>query len=122
MAKSSSNLATMSVDDLLQLREEIGATLNRKARELQGQLQRLGALGRGPNGASRSHPRKGVKVAPKYRGPDGETWAGRGATPRWLAALMKQGRKKDEFLIQQTSGVSARRGRAGIKRAVRKRK
>jgi DNA-binding protein H-NS len=27
---------------------------------------------------------RGKKVAPKYRGPPGETWAGRGAKPRWL--------------------------------------
>ena len=37
--------------------------------------------------------RKGGKaftvVPAKYRGPDGETWSGRGLTPRWLAALMQ---------------------------------
>lgn len=42
---------------------------------------------------------KGVKVPPKYRGPGGETWAGRGATPRWLAALIKEGHSIEEFLI-----------------------
>ena len=48
--------------------------------------------------------RKGEKaskvVAAKYRGPDGETWSGRGLTPRWLAALMTQGRAKEEFAIK----------------------
>ena len=40
------------------------------------------------------------KVVPaKYNGPDGETWSGRGLTPRWLAALMTQGRSKEEFAI-----------------------
>ncbi|MFN4351171.1 MAG: H-NS family nucleoid-associated regulatory protein [Hylemonella sp.] len=42
----------------------------------------------------------GAKVAAKYRGPSGETWSGRGLMPRWLAALVKQGRKKDDFAIK----------------------
>ena len=40
-----------------------------------------------------------VTVAAKYRGPNGETWSGRGLTPRWLATLVGQGRKKEEFAI-----------------------
>lgn len=48
--------------------------------------------------------RKGEKaftvVSAKYRGPDGETWSGRGLTPRWLAALMTQGRAKEEFSVK----------------------
>jgi DNA-binding protein H-NS len=39
-------------------------------------------------------------VAAKYRGPSGETWSGRGLMPRWLAALVAQGRTKEEFAIQ----------------------
>ena len=42
---------------------------------------------------------RGKKVAAKYRGPGGETWAGRGATPRWLAALIKEGHSVEEFAI-----------------------
>lgn len=42
----------------------------------------------------------GVKVAAKYRGPTGETWSGRGLMPRWLAALVKQGRKKEDFAVK----------------------
>ena len=38
-------------------------------------------------------------VAPKYRGPHGETWTGRGLTPKWLSTLIAQGRTKDSFLI-----------------------
>lgn len=38
-------------------------------------------------------------VAAKYRGPNGETWSGRGLTPKWLVALMAQGQAKDSFLI-----------------------
>jgi DNA-binding protein H-NS len=39
-------------------------------------------------------------VAAKFRGPNGETWSGRGLTPRWLAALLAQGKTKDEFAVQ----------------------
>ncbi len=36
----------------------------------------------------------------KYRDPaTGETWVGRGATPKWMRAYLDAGRNKDEFLI-----------------------
>jgi DNA-binding protein H-NS len=38
-------------------------------------------------------------AAAKYRGPNGETWSGRGLMPRWLSALVAQGRSKEEFAI-----------------------
>lgn len=38
-------------------------------------------------------------IAPKYRGPNGETWSGRGLVPRWLKALMDQGQAREAFLI-----------------------
>ena len=40
---------------------------------------------------------EGDEVAPKYRSPDGDTWAGRGATPRWLVAAIKEGKKLEIF-------------------------
>ena len=39
-------------------------------------------------------------VAAKFRGPNGETWSGRGLTPKWLAALVAQGQSKEAFAIQ----------------------
>ena len=123
MAKSALKLGSMGVHALLQLRDEIDTTLMQKSRELQGQLQRLSVLGaaRGRR-ADRVHARKGMKVAPKYRGPAGETWAGRGATPKWLTALMKQGRKRDEFLVEQPNKAAASRKRSSVKRSASKRK
>jgi DNA-binding protein H-NS len=38
-------------------------------------------------------------VAAKYRGPNGETWSGRGLTPKWLSSLIAQGQTKEQFLI-----------------------
>ncbi len=44
--------------------------------------------------------KKPVKpVAAKYKGPNGETWSGRGLTPKWLAALVAQGQSKESFAI-----------------------
>lgn len=42
----------------------------------------------------------GAKVAAKYADGTGQTWSGRGLMPRWLSALVAQGRAKDEFLVK----------------------
>lgn len=39
-------------------------------------------------------------VAAKFRGPDGQTWSGRGLMPRWLSALVAQGQSKEEFAVK----------------------
>jgi len=40
-------------------------------------------------------------VAPKFRNSKtGETWSGRGRTPRWLAALEAQGKSREDYRIQ----------------------
>jgi DNA-binding protein H-NS len=90
------NLSTMSVNELLKLRDDINEVLDRKANELRSQLSMLGrpAIQRGSR-------LKGRKVPPKYRSPRGETWAGRGARPRWLVAALKKGKKIDDFLINR---------------------
>ena len=114
MAKQS--LASMSVEALLQLRDRVTATLSGKAIELKRQLARLGGSDNVGGGAARGRRSlKGRKVPPKYRGPNGETWAGRGARPRWLQEAMKGGAKPDDFLIAKGAGgrrkAAAKRGR-----------
>lgn len=44
---------------------------------------------------------RGSKVAPKYRNPKdkSQTWSGRGLKPKWLVALLKQGRKLENFAV-----------------------
>jgi DNA-binding protein H-NS len=90
------NLSAMSVGALLKLREDIDKILDRKADELRSQLSMLGrpAIQRGSR-------LKGRKVPPKYRSRSGETWAGRGARPRWLVAALKKGKKVEDFLIKR---------------------
>ncbi|MBI0536700.1 H-NS histone family protein [Roseomonas sp. KE2513] len=41
----------------------------------------------------------GGSVAVRFRGPNGETWSGRGRMPRWLSAMEASGRKRDEFRV-----------------------
>jgi DNA-binding protein H-NS len=109
------NLTSMSVDALLTLRDDIGKMLSRKANELKRQLSRLasGATSRG-SAPRRRGPKKGRKVPPKYRGPRGETWSGRGLRPRWLTAALKSGHKVDDFLIAKRAGSKGKRkARAG---------
>ncbi|HIF54303.1 MAG: H-NS histone family protein [Methylococcales bacterium] len=45
--------------------------------------------------------RKGKKIAPKYRNPGdaAQTWTGRGVAPKWMQALINEGRDKSEFLL-----------------------
>jgi|SRR5690606_21570877 DNA-binding protein H-NS len=47
--------------------------------------------------------RKLGKVPPKYRNPakPTEVWTGRGKQPRWMAALVKKGKKPEDFLIKK---------------------
>ena len=114
------NLKNMAVDELLTLRADVEKMLMEKSRDLERQLALLGggrvAKGAGDQGGGSAM--KGVKIAPKYRGPGGETWAGRGATPRWLKALVKEGHSIEEFLIG--SGRKARSA-AAKKAAAKKR-
>jgi DNA-binding protein H-NS len=106
-----SNLASMSVDALLKLKEDVGDMLSRKTSELRKQLQRLegrawaAATGKAPR---KPHPRKGKKVPAKYRDTNGNSWAGRGAQPVWLRDALKGGAKLEDFAV---SSEGAKRGR-----------
>jgi DNA-binding protein H-NS len=105
------NLAAMSVEALLQLRDDVGRVLERKAGELQHHLAALGADVGGRGGRGRRSSLKGMKVAPKYRNPKNrsETWAGRGAMPRWMAAEIKAGKKREDFLIQKPAAKARKK-------------
>ena len=102
------NLAVMSVDDLLELRDRIGETLSNRVeterRNLEARLARLQHVD------LRSSPRlarggrivgRRAVVAPKYRNPENasETWAGRGRQPRWLTVAIKAGKKLRDLAI-----------------------
>ena len=108
------NLKSMSAPELIDLRGELdevlAAKVSKERAELEAQLQKLSGFGgKGARTGRRGHPLAGKKVAPKYRGPGGETWTGRGLKPKWLAAALKDGKKLEDFLI--AAGGAGRRGR-----------
>ena len=97
MLSKKSSLETLSNEALCKLRDEIAQLLNSRAEGLQREIDQL--IG-GAAAANRMR-RSGIirKVAPKYRGPKGETWSGRGLKPRWLTAAMNEGKELQDFLI-----------------------
>jgi len=49
-----------------------------------------------------AQPPAARKVAPKYMDPaTGNSWTGRGKTPRWITQAESEGRNRDDFLIQR---------------------
>lgn len=132
-SSSFSDLKDMDVDALLQLRAEVDKRLVEQTRDLQRKLSLLDAEGRsnlrGRPAGRRGRPSglKGTTVPPKFRGPNGETWAGRGAKPRWLTALLRDGHSIDEFAIGsagKSKAAAAQKATArkrGSKRAAPKR-
>ena len=93
----------------MDLRRRVDETLNKRRAELQQQLAALGVTRVVRGGGS---VLRGRKVPPKYRSPLGETWAGRGARPRWLVAAIKRGKKLDDFLIDKTARKGRRKRRS----------
>jgi len=94
------SLKGMNVQALMNLRTQIDKRLAELRTELEKQLDAL--IGQPKRKASSGL--RGRKVPPKYRSRSGETWAGRGAKPRWLVAAMKKGRKMEDFLIMRRKG------------------
>jgi DNA-binding protein H-NS len=97
------SLKGMNVQALMSLRTQI----DKRLLELRAELEKQLAAITPPKGKSKSSSLRGRKVPPKYRSRSGETWAGRGARPRWLVEALKKGKKIDDFLIDK----SARKGR-----------
>jgi DNA-binding protein H-NS len=93
MLPKKSSLDTLSNRALCKLRDEIAEELKNRAESLQREIDQLV----GPT--SSRGPRKGYRVAPKYKGPHGEKWSGRGLKPRWLTTAISRGKRLDDFLI-----------------------
>ena len=87
----------------MDLRKRVDELLSERHAELQEQLERMGRAIAVVGSRGGGSALKGRKVPPKYRSPLGETWAGRGARPRWLIAAIKGGRKLDDFLIDKSA-------------------
>ena len=105
------NLSGVSVEGLMDLRKRVDETLLKRRADMERQLERMGSA-IAVVGGQRGSAWKGKKVPPKYRGPTGETWAGRGARPRWLVAAIKRGKKLDDFLIDKSARKRQRKRRS----------
>jgi hypothetical protein len=120
------DLTSMSLDELTALHTHVGKHLvdrkEARIKELQAELRSLGATGGGdPFGIKKAPDRIGngkpadggdrvgngkpagggktcAKPAAKYKDDKGNSWTGRGATPKWLAAYIAEGKSKDDFL------------------------
>jgi DNA-binding protein H-NS len=101
------SLSGMTVEALMDLRKRVDEMLHQHHAKLEKQLERIAVVGGGRRIVRGGSTLKGRKVPPKYRSRSGETWAGRGAKPKWLVAAIKGGRKLEDFLIDK----SARKGR-----------
>ena len=79
------NLSGMSVEALMDLRKRVDEMLLERRAELQKQLESMdravALVGNRRAVRGGTSILKGREVPPKYRGPSGETWAGRGVAP-----------------------------------------
>jgi DNA-binding protein H-NS len=112
MASRLPNIDSLSLSDLNELAARVQKAIAAKKDEERGEtLNALKALasskgysldellGKGPGGR-RQRSDKGVKLKPKFQGPNGETYTGRGPTPGWLKALEAKGHKRDRYLVK----------------------
>lgn len=100
------DFSRLTVDELLNVRDIINDILSTKIDEERRNLQlRMDTLNR----FNQMHhdfgkdTRRLNKIPPKYQNPENplETWAGRGKTPKWMAAALKKGKKQEDFLIER---------------------
>ena len=103
-----SNLTAMSVDQLLNLRSGVEQVLTRRAAQLRDDLSKLSRQTVLRDGSGGS-PLRGRKAPIKFRDRAGNTWAGRGAQPRWLTEKLKAGAKLEDFAINKSRKRGAKR-------------
>jgi DNA-binding protein H-NS len=107
-----SKLASLPIAKIFELQDEIAEHLAQRRKSLEQEIRRLDSYA---EGVIKRSPMAGIKVKPKYRGPKGETWAGRGVHPTWLAALIREGHKLEEFAIGGAKPASPARKKVAKK-------
>jgi len=97
----------MNVDQLLKLRADVEQVLTRRAAQLRDDLSKLS--GQTLKDGSGGSPLRGRKAPIKFRDRAGNTWAGRGAQPRWLTEKLKAGAKLEDFAVNKSKKRRAKR-------------
>ena len=96
-------LSSMTLKQLLSLRERIEAVIEQKREE-----QRAEAIARIKNIAHEAGislnelvGKRGRRAVVRYRDPDdpANTWTGRGRRPKWLQAALENGRDPADFAV-----------------------
>jgi DNA-binding protein H-NS len=89
---------------LAQLREQMAA-YGITAQELSRPAPK--ARPKAPPAKPVASPAKGkkpvVSLPAKYRGPEGQEWSGKGTAPKWLNALVANGKTREDFLISHSA-------------------
>ena len=91
---------SLSIEELATLRDEVTSALNNRIsarqRELQNEIERVGALGSVEN----RKPLETAPAKPKYQ--KGElTWSGRGTQPSWVKQHLALGGSLDELKVHR---------------------
>jgi DNA-binding protein H-NS len=81
----------------MDLRMRVDEMLVEHRAKLIEQLERIAVVGGTRVGRGGGGALKGRKVPPKYRSRSGETWAGRGARPKWMVEALKEARNSTIF-------------------------
>jgi DNA-binding protein H-NS len=110
MQPKKSSLTTLSNEALCKLRDEIAVLLESRAEDLRRELAQLTGGASAPdgkaNGGNNPPKTQPKKIVPKYCGPEGQTWTGRGMKPRWLSNALQEGKNLKDFLIVSHNGAS----------------
>ncbi len=105
-------IATMSLDELRRLRDEIERTVKDKEnsvvidarKEVNDILKKYGVTIDQVVGIKSKKTRAGALSEPKYRNPDDftQTWTGKGRKPKWVLEYLDRGYTLDGLAIDQT--------------------
>ena len=93
---------------LAELRQQMaayGITAEELSRPAAKVAKARGSLARAASPAQAKKPAGPLPA--KYRGPQGQTWTGRGTAPKWLNALVAGGKTREDFLIDQNRAASS---------------
>jgi DNA-binding protein H-NS len=90
-----------AVRQIRQTKQEEARQTTRQAIEAQQQATGLSLRDLFPELLPGRRGGEASSIPPKFRGPNGEEWSGRGHTPKWLTVLEATGRSRDEFRISQ---------------------
>ena len=87
-------------EDFIQRKQEIAEVIQRIKAQMKEYGVTLADLGASNSGVQRKAAKTKSTAPAKYRGPNGELWAGGlGRKPEWVRALLAEGKNIEDYLI-----------------------